>query len=370
MSRRRSLTLAVLFVAGAIAAGAGIGHELSLPSLSSVLQLWSSSGSGAAGSSGSSHLSAIAATVDPGLVDINVILGNQNGQALATGIVLGSSGEVLTNNHVISGATTISATDVGNRHTYQATVVGYDRSQDLAVIQLSGASGLKTTTLGDSSKVAVGDAVVAIGNAGGLGGTPSATAGSVVALDQQVIAHDLGGADAERLSGLIETNANVQPGDSGGPLVNSARQVIGVDAATSAGSPFSFSSGVGLAIPINRALTIAARIESGTSSATVHIGPTAFLGVELPPATSQGGYYGQLSGATVAGVLSDFPAAQAGLVANDVITSLDGQAVDSPSALISLLGRYHPGDQVQLDWSDPSGQQQAATVRLVAGPPA
>ena len=160
--------------------------------------------------------------------------------------MLTSTGEILTNNHVIDGATSISVTDVGNGKTYKATVVGYDKSHDIAVLQLQGASGLKTAKIGDSSKATVGESVVAIGNAGGTGGTPSAAGGSIVALNQQITASDELGGASEQLTGLIEVNADVQPGDSGGSLVDSAGQVIGIDTAASGanGDPFAlYASG-------------------------------------------------------------------------------------------------------------------------------
>ena len=156
------------------------------------------------------------------------------GDALGTGIVLTSNGEILTNNHVINGATSVSVTDIGNGKTYKATVVGYDVSQDIAVLQLSGASGLTTASTGDSSSVSVGDSVVALGNAGGVGGTPWVAAGSVTALNQSITASDESSGSSERLTGLIETNADIQAGDSGGPLVNSHGQVIAMDTAASA----------------------------------------------------------------------------------------------------------------------------------------
>jgi S1-C subfamily serine protease len=334
----------------------------------------SSSGSGSSGSGGPSNVSSIASAVSPGLVDINVTLAYQNGEAAATGIVLSPSGEVLTNNHVVEGAGAISATDVGNGKTYKATVVGYDRSHDIAVLQLSGASGLQTASLGDSSTVAVGQAVVAIGNAGGAGGKPSAAGGSVTALNQQIVAD--GASGSERLSGLIEVNADVQPGDSGGPLVDSAGKAIGVDTAASVGFSFRSAGGGGYAVPINQALAIAKQIENGVSSTTVHVGPTAFLGVELATSAGQGAFgqgFGSqggsgASGATVADVLPDSPAERAGLHSGDVITSLGGQRVDSATALTSLVGSHRPGDHVQLRWTDLSGQHHTATVQLVSGP--
>jgi S1-C subfamily serine protease len=340
----------------------------------------SSSGSGFGGSGASTDVTSIAAAVDPALVDINVTLGYQSGQAAATGIVLNSSGLVLTNNHVVSGATSLSATDVGNGQTYSATVLGYDRSHDIALIQLSGASGLKTAQLGDSSKATVGQAVVALGNAGGAGGRPSAAGGSVVALGQQITASDEGAGTAEQLTGLIQTDADIQPGDSGGPLVNTDGQVIGID--TAASGRYSFSSAQttqGFAVPMNTAMAIVRQIQNHQSSATVHIGKTAFLGVELDSSGAQGGFgSGSLggqsgsasSGATIADVLSGSPAAQAGLTAGATIVSVDGQSVDSPTTLSSLLSAHHPGDHVQIGWTDASGAQHTSTVQLASGPAA
>ena len=156
--------------------------------------------------------SQIASKVDPGLVDVKATLGDQDATSLGTGIVLTSNGEILTNNHVINGATAVSVTDIGNGKTYKATVVGYDESHDIAVLQLSGASGLTTATTGDSSTVGVGNSVVALGNAGGVGGTPSVAAGSVTALNQSITASDESSSSSEQLKGLIETNAGIQAG--------------------------------------------------------------------------------------------------------------------------------------------------------------
>ena len=147
--------------------------------------------------------------------------------------MLSSNGVVLTNNHVINGATAIKVTDIGNGKTYTATVVGYDASHDVAVIQLQGASGLTTASLGNSSTVQTGDNVTALGNAEGKGGTPSVASGTVTALNQSITASDELSGVSEQLTGLIETNAPIQPGDSGGSLVNSYGQVIGMDTAAS-----------------------------------------------------------------------------------------------------------------------------------------
>ena len=179
--------------------------------------------------------SQVASKVDPGLVDVVSTLGYQSGAAAGTGMVLTSTGEVLTNNHVIDGATSIKATDVGNGRTYTAKVVGYDKSHDVAVLQLEGASGLQTVTLSSSSPQ-TGQKVVALGNAGGKGGTPSVATGTVTGLDQSITASDESSGTAEQLTGLIGHNAGIQPGDSGGPLVNSYGQVVGMDTAASTSS--------------------------------------------------------------------------------------------------------------------------------------
>jgi S1-C subfamily serine protease len=316
--------------------------------------------------SGSSSVpAAVTAKVDPGLVDINVVLSYQGESAAGTGQVLTSSGEVLTNNHVIDGATSISAVDVGNGKTYTASVVGYDRTGDLAVIQLHGASGLTTVSTTDSSKVAVGQSVIAIGNAGGSGGQPSAAPGTVTTLNQAITASDDGGGNSEQLTGLIEVDADVQPGDSGGPLVNTSGEVVGIDTAASESDQFSNAGGNGYAIPINTALSIAKQIEAGKSSTAVHVGPTPFLGVEVGDG---GGCAVAATGATVVLVAPSSPAQSAGLSTCDVITSLGGQSVTTPQSLSTIIATHAASDSVTLGWVDPEGQQHTTTVKLASGP--
>ena len=321
---------------------------------------------------------AIAARVDPGLVNIDVSNASTGTAGQATGMVLTPTGVVLTNNHVIQGATSIRATDVGSGRTYGASVVGYDRSGDVAVIQLHAANGLQTVPLGDSSTVSVGAPVTALGNAGGGGGTPRRAAGAVTALGQGITASDIGGGNAERLAGLIQTNAAVVPGDSGGPLVNDAAQVIGMDAAASTGNTSYVAqptAAQAFAIPLDSALAIARQIEAGAGSATVHIGPTGFLGVEVVPSSPFGYGFGNASasqprGALLGGVLSGYPAARIGLSQGDLITAVDGHTVSSATALTDLLFAHHSGDLVQLRWSDAAGNAHSATVKLASGPPA
>jgi S1-C subfamily serine protease len=401
---RRLLTLGIvpLLLIAAIAIGVGVGHAVwkSATPVSNRGNSGSSSpgttpnfggspfgsggpfsGSGSGGSSsegagGPSDVAAIAAKVDPDLVDINSTFTYQSTLGAGTGIVLTANGEVLTNNHVIDGATKISATDVGNGETYAATVVGYDPSGDMALLQLQGASGLQTAKFANSSKLAVGEGVVGIGNAGGSGGTPTSAGGSITGLNRSITAEDDLDGGSEQLSGLIQTNCDIVPGDSGGSLVNTSGQVIGIDTAASSGFSFQTSPNEGFAIPINRALSTAAQIESGRGSSTIHVGATAFLGVLISSEQNSGGAFGgfnnngnsNVSGVPVSSAIPGTAAARAGLSQGDVITSFDGQSISSDTQLTDIILTLHPGNSVVLKWTDTNGQSHTATVTLGSGP--
>jgi S1-C subfamily serine protease len=327
--------------------------------------------------------SQIASRVDSGLADVVSTNSYQQAAAAGTGIVLASTGEVLTNNHVIEGATSIKVTDIGNGKSYAATVVGYDAIQDVAVLHLEGASGLTTARLGNSATVQTGDRVVALGNAEGKGGTPSVAAGIVTALNQAIIASDdLSGAN-EQLSGLIESNARIKPGDSGGPLVNADGQVIGMD--TAASSEYRFQRQVAqvveqaYSIPVDQALSIAKRMGSGITTSDIHIGATAFLGLEILPSndSSAGGFggfgassQGSTSGVTIAGTVPGSPAAVAGLTAGDTITAVAGRPIATANDIAHALVRYHPGDRISISWVDQEGQSHATSLTLTSGPAA
>ena len=284
-----------------------------------------------------------------------------DGQAAGTGMVLTSSGEVLTNNHVIRGATTIKIVLPGTGRSYSAKVLGYSVSKDVAVLKASGASNLRTVSLGNSSTVRVGQSVTATGNAGGTGALTS-TSGTVTALGRAITVGDESG--SQRLTGLIEASSELEPGDSGGPLFNAAHKVVGMNTAASVGYVFRGSrGGDGYAIPINTAIVIAKQIEAGKGSATVHVGPTAFLGISV--ASDQAGG----SGAVIAGVLPGGAASTAGLTAGDVITSIDGRAVSSSATLRSALLLEKPGARVTVTYVDTLGASGTVTVTLGAGPP-
>jgi S1-C subfamily serine protease len=304
------------------------------------------------GSTGSTVAAATEATEDQlvGVVDITTVLGYQDAEAAGTGMVLTADGRVLTNNHVVEGATSITVTVLSTGDSYAATVVGTDPTDDVAVLQLEDATGLDPVQV-DDDPVAVGDAVTAVGNAGGEAGT-AAAAGTVTALDRSITATDSSGQDAEELTGLIEVAADVEAGDSGGPLYDAEGDVTGMSTAASS------TGGQAYAIPIDTALSIADQIVSGVDDATVHQGYPAFLGISVLAT----------GGATVADVVPGGPAATAGLAAGDVITAIGGTAISSADDVSTVLGSYSPADDVTVTWTDTAGQSQTAPVTLATGP--
>lgn len=360
----RALTVAVVAIALAVVAGLGIGHLISASNNPTASGNQNFGFSGQPSSAKVLDADAVSAKVNPAIVNINTELGLQGAAAAGTGIVLTADGEVLTNNHVVAGATSIKVTSIGTGDTYKAHVVGYDRSEDIAVIQLEDASGLPAATIGDSSKVQVGDQILGLGNAGGRGGDPVPAPGTVAALGQSITASDESSGASEQLTGLIQVKANIESGDSGGPLVNADAQVIGVDTAASTGYQLngrrSGAGGQGFAIPINQAVDIAHKIVAGTATDKIHIGKTAFIGVSV--ADSQG------QGAQVRDVVPRGPAQQGGLAAGDVITAIDGTPIDSATTLTNVMDTHHPGDQLNLTVSNAGGAQRQVQLKAIEGP--
>jgi len=315
------------------------------------------------------NTAAVAAKVIPAVVDVNTRL-SQGGQAAGTGMVLSSSGEILTNNHVIEDATQIRVQVAGTGPSYSAHVVGYDKTDDVALLQAEGAPSLTTVRTGSSAALNVGDAVIAIGNALGRGGTPAVTQGVVTGLNQSVTAGDAIG-PSNSLTGMIAMSAPLQEGDSGGPVVDTTGAVVGMNTAAAGGGRRS-SSSVAFAVPIDRALSVVNQIRSGQGSATVHIGgKRALLGVVLQDASSGfgGGSRSTGPGAAVSSVQPGGPAADAGIDDGSTIVELGGTAINQASDLTAALGRYRPGDKVSVSWLDSSGRRHTATVQLTEGPP-
>ena len=363
--RRRAgrTVLGVLAVAAIAAGGVAVGAEFfgstttiaghgTAPTVPATPAAPSQGGSGA-----DTGTAVATAPQQVGVVDINTVLGYQNAQAAGTGMVLTSDGKILTNNHVIAGSTSIKVTVVSTGKRYTAKVVGTSPTQDIAVLQLDNASGLRTATFGNSNTVDVGETVVGVGNAGGSGGVPSAATGTVSALNQSITASGDQGQDTQHLTGLIETSAPIEPGDSGGPMYDKANAVVAINTAASTRHGTTVAS---YAIPINTARSVAGQIESGVQTSTIHIGYPAFLGVSLSANVARG--------ALVTGVLQQGPAATAGIAAGDTITAVGTHPVSSAASLRSVLAGYRPGQSVNVSWTGPDGASHSATVTLVVGP--
>ncbi len=396
-SPRWARALLIYLVVAALSAAAGVGSTLAVQHASSARQGASRTPRDApADQPAAMNDMAVYAEVEPGIVDVTSNLRYLQETAEGTGFVIdAAAGLVLTNNHVINGATSVTVTPVTSGKSYPARVLGYDLTDDVALLQLPGVTGLKAVPLGDSSRVRVGTPVLAMGNEAGQGGSPTVAPGVISSLDRTILANDQTAGLIETLHGMLQTSADIRPGDSGGPLADAAGQVIGID--TAAGGDTIYS---GYAIPINQALPIARRIAAGQPGARIQIGLPAFLGVLLPDSTSAdprrqasqelrqtgtvsnsgsgcssgdttavpGNIAPARSGALVDGVLCGTAAATAGLFAGDVITSIGGQAVTSPGSLTAIVNRYRPGSKAPLAWVSPGGKRHTAMVILDAGP--
>jgi S1-C subfamily serine protease len=385
--------LAVLAAAVVLVGGVGSAIAFAIRGLNSisssnpVTASPQSSSPSSAGVPNGLDASAIASRVDPGIVDITSNLAGQGGGAAGTGMVLTPSGEVLTNNHVIEDASSITVKIDGRGRSLTAKVLGTDATDDVALLQIQGVSGLATVSPGDSSKVAVGQPVLAIGNALDLQGPPTVTQGTVSALGRTITASG-GSGGSETLNGLIQTDAPISPGNSGGPLVDGFGHVIGITTAAATGGSqesSNSSSNVGFAVPINSALSIVKQIEGGHGGGNVQVGGRPFLGVEVSSTGGQSGSNGDpfgggfggsgnqapvSSGALIEGVESGSPADSAGLAAGDVIVTFGGQTVDSAKSLSTAISSHHVGETVNVGWVDRSGQHHTASVQLTTGPPA
>ncbi len=299
--------------------------------------------------------------VTPGLVDIRASLQYSNEVSDDTGIVLSADGLVLTSNNDIAGSTSVKATLVGSGRTYTARVLGYDATQDVALLQLEGAAHLPAVTLGNSRQVTIGMPVLALGNAQGEGGVTPA-AGIINALDRSINSGGgVQGLVAQNLRGMEQTSAQIGPGDDGGALADSDGQVIGM--ITTANTSSGQQSAIGFAIPINTAMAIARKISNGQASSTVYLGEPGLLGVELKTSTSR-----DPSGALIAGVIGGTAASRAGLAAGDVITGFNGLPVTTPASLSTLLQRYHSGDVVSVSWTAIHGATHTTQITLGNGP--
>jgi S1-C subfamily serine protease len=378
--------VAVVAAGAGAAAALAFNHDSSSGGFPAAPTFGSGSGSGQhsvpnGNSNGPLNVQSLRNKVDPAVVDVDSQLKYNDATAEGTGMIISPDGLVLTNNHVIDQSTSVTATLVDSGRSYTARVVGYDSTDDVAVLQLVGASGLKTVTFGDSDGVQIGNSVLALGNAGGRGGQPSAAKGAIEGLNRTIQASDEGANTTETLHNMLQTNAPIQEGDSGGPLVNPAGQVIGMDTAANAGAGDpggSSGSGTpaattGFAIPINTATTIARQIAAGRASSVVHIGLAGFMGVSVGDraaahvcAEGSGGprQAPARSGAEVCELFPGTPAASSGLSVGDVITSVNGHQIGSAAALTTQMAGAHPGDRISVGYIDLNGGKHTTAFPL------
>jgi S1-C subfamily serine protease len=329
------------------------------------------SSSGALPTQGSDRLDldAIGSRVNAAVVDINVTIAGGRAEAAGTGMVISSSGEVITNNHVIENATDLRVRIGGNGRSRSAEVLGYNVKEDIALLKVDGVSGLETVAT--DSSVSVGESVVAFGNGGGRGATEDPAAGTVTAVGETITVGDVTGG-AHTLTDLIGVDAELEAGDSGGPLADADGEVVGVNTAASGGRRFRLDAGssTGYAIPIETALAIADQIQSGESSGDTHVGERALVGVAVREAGAGTRDRSARSSVVVTSVQSGSPADDAGISEGSVIVSLAGRTIDSIDDLASALAPHHPGDRVDVGWVDESGDRHTERVTLTSGPPA
>ena len=295
------------------------------------------------------------------------IVGTTQVTGAGTGMIISPNGLVLTNNHVINGAQKVQVNLFGQTKALSATIVGTDPSQDLAVIKIANVSNLPTVTLGNSSKVSVGDSVLAIGNALALEGGLTVTEGIISATGRSITAGDPSGSGTETLSNLLQTDAAINAGNSGGPLVNSSGQVIGMNTAVASSSSGNApAQNIGFAISINHIKQFLGTLEKGGIVPST----AAYLGVQIQDASqvaSQFGLPSSLSGAFVCAIVSGSPANSAGLQAGEVITGYNSKTVTDAQDLSNDVQGSKAGDKVRLSvWN--AGSTLSANVTLGVAP--
>lgn len=330
-------------VAGALVAGAVAYGVVELTDEDDTSPIVQETGSPVEVASGSAlDVRAVLAAVQGAVVTINVE--GAVGRGAGSGMVIREDGLVLTNEHVVRNASQVVVTLADGRDV-EADLVGSIPSNDIALIQLRGVEGLSTVTFGESSELRVGDPVVAIGNALGLGDTPSVTAGIVSALDRSLQAE--GGLE---LDGLIQTDAAIYPGNSGGPLVDAAGRVIGVNTAVARGVEGVGSENLGFALAIDQLIPLIEELEEGGGE----VRGGAFLGVEtrdvdgLQPALLDRLGIETEVGAFVADVVPGSGADDGGLQPGDVIVAIGDERVNDAVDVGEIIADLEPGDRVEI----------------------
>lgn len=342
-SRRRWLrgfgvvTGLAVFAVAAGTAGALIGERLSRepgpPQRSSDIAL--DIGHPRAGDLPRLDVAKVAAFVAPSVVTVSTDFDDPElgpGGSIGTGVILTSDGEIVTNAHVVEGATSIRVRLAGETEPRPATLIATDPGNDLALIRVKG-DGYQAAKIADPGSVRVGDEAVAIGFALDLDGAPSVTLGIVSALDRTIVSGD--GA----LNGLIQTDAAISSGNSGGPLVNALGEVIGINTAVARSDATVAASNIGFAISMSEALPTIASLRDHASGESREEG---YIGVGIDDRADGG------QGAILASVEKGSPAEKAGLLVNDLVIAIDGAVVDGAAGVVAAIRDRVPGDEVEI----------------------
>lgn len=287
-----------------------------------------------------------------GLVEITEVSDDRVGAG--TGIVIDPSGLVLTAYHVVDDGGRLEVAEAGSDETLAARVLGFDRGKDIALLQVDAPTDLATVRIGDSDTVKVDDAVIARGNAPRSGTPLTRREGEV-----KESKHDIELVDGAWHRGYLRTNVEIKSGDSGGALLDEEGRVVGLNAASRDGTSTSFH------VPINEALAIADQIRSGQSTATVHVGPPAALGVAID--VDVWGVERPALGVRVREIAPDGPAARGGIVPGDVIVAFNGRPITSWVELLAALDAEQPGNRVELTWVDREFISHTALFTLETG---
>jgi S1-C subfamily serine protease len=286
----------------------------------------------------------------PSVVQINTDAG------LGSGVVYDARGDIVTNDHVVSGAHRLQVTTPSSKTPLPAKLVGEFAANDLAVVRVSNAP-LKPAVFGDSSQLAVGQIVLAMGNPLGLSG--SVTNGIVSALGRTVTSQREGSFPGATIAGAVQTSAPINPGNSGGALVTLGNQVVGIPTLTVSDPQIGgAAAGIGFAIPSNTVKLIANQL---IASGRVKESGRAALGVKVRTVMD---LQGNVSGVGVVAVTRDGPADKAGIAADDVILTVGGIRTPTTTALAEALATLKPGQKAKVDIQHPDGQRATVTVTL------
>ena len=302
---------------------------------------------------GDTVIAQVANVLADSVVTISSVIddGIDSGEATGTGVVLTADGEILTNAHVIDGATEVRVRFAGETEPRQATVIASEVGNDLALLKIE-ASGLKPVTFAQPDTVRIGDTVVAIGYALALDGGPTVTSGIISALKRTIVT------DSGALNGLIQTDAPISSGNSGGPLVNLRGEVIGINTAVARGDATSAANNVGFSIGVEEVLRVVEQLRAQANGTSRQEG---YLGVGLEGRTDGG------QGAIITEVESDSPADVAGIKVDDVVLSVNGEPITGQAGLVAAIRDRSPGDTVEIEILR-GGERVTVEATLVARP--